>query len=70
MASSRLWMPMARSAARAGLKKEAYSHVLQRQHVRFYNSKKEPEKYMIWRPYLRLAIGIPFISALIYSMVR
>ncbi|CRG83215.1 coproporphyrinogen III oxidase [Talaromyces islandicus] len=69
MASSRLWMPMARSAARAGIKREAYSRVLQRQNVRFYNSKKEPEKYMIWRPYLRLAIGIPFISALIYSMV-
>lgn len=71
MASSRVWMPMARSAVRTGLKKEAYGRVLQRHNVRFYNSKKQPdEKYMIWRPYLRLAIGIPFVGALIYSMVR
>lgn len=27
------------------------------------------QQFTVWRPYLRLAIGVPFIGALIYSMV-
>lgn len=29
----------------------------------------KPEPFTVWRPYLRLAVGVPFIGALIYSMV-
>ncbi|KAJ5641610.1 oxygen-dependent coproporphyrinogen-III oxidase [Penicillium lividum] len=29
---------------------------------------KPPQQFTVWRPYLRLAIGVPFIGALIYSM--
>ncbi|PYH92016.1 coproporphyrinogen III oxidase mitochondrial precursor [Aspergillus ellipticus CBS 707.79] len=30
---------------------------------------REPKPFTVWRPYLRLAIGVPFIGALIYSMM-
>ncbi|KAE8145576.1 Coproporphyrinogen III oxidase [Aspergillus avenaceus] len=39
---------------------------------RSYSSKQEPSEskpFTVWRPYLRLAIGVPFIGALIYSMM-
>ncbi|PYI04260.1 coproporphyrinogen III oxidase mitochondrial precursor [Aspergillus sclerotiicarbonarius CBS 121057] len=29
----------------------------------------EPKPFTVWRPYLRLAIGVPFIAALVYSMM-
>lgn len=72
MASFRLWMPLARSAYRPALRRaKSSSRILQGQYRRFSNwpGDRESEKYTIWRPYLRLAIGIPFIGALIYSMV-
>lgn len=37
---------------------------------RCYSSKNaSKDQFMIWRPWLRIAIGVPFIGALIYSMV-
>ncbi|KAG2028151.1 hypothetical protein GB937_000605 [Aspergillus fischeri] len=30
---------------------------------------REPQQFTVWRPYLRLAIGVPFIGAIIYSMM-
>ncbi|KAL2809546.1 Coproporphyrinogen III oxidase [Aspergillus granulosus] len=38
---------------------------------RYYSEQPKPEKetFTVWRPYLRLAVGIPFIGALIYSMM-
>ncbi|OJJ44178.1 hypothetical protein ASPZODRAFT_154133 [Penicilliopsis zonata CBS 506.65] len=30
---------------------------------------RETQQFTVWRPYLRLAVGIPFIGALIYSMM-
>ncbi|KAL4954190.1 Coproporphyrinogen III oxidase [Aspergillus filifer] len=36
---------------------------------RFYShNQRNDRQYTVWRPYLRLAFGIPFISLLIYSM--
>lgn len=40
---------------------------------RGYSTGGEPPRkpqFTVWRPYLRLAIGVPFIGALIYSMVK
>jgi hypothetical protein len=43
---------------------------LSTRNARFYSSKQDPKQtFTIWRPWLRLSIGIPFIGALIYSMV-
>lgn len=38
---------------------------------RFYSEQKQQKKesFTVWRPYLRLAVGVPFVGALIYSMV-
>lgn len=41
-----------------------------RQFRRYSSGQKQQEPLPVWRPYLRLAIGIPFIGALVYSMVR
>lgn len=30
---------------------------------------REPKPFTVWRPYLRLAFGVPFIGGIIYSMV-
>lgn len=32
-------------------------------------SPRQKQQFTVWRPYLRLAIGVPFIGAIIYSMV-
>lgn len=37
-----------------------------------YSTGKTPrqkERFTVWRPYLRLVVGVPFIGAIIYSMV-
>ncbi|KAH8704260.1 putative coproporphyrinogen III oxidase [Talaromyces proteolyticus] len=70
MALPRAWMPLMRSIARSSIRKETSSYLFKRQNLRYYSSKKGSEQqYVIWRPYLRLAIGVPFIGALIYSMI-
>jgi coproporphyrinogen III oxidase len=33
------------------------------------NSSRQKQQFTVWRPYLRLAIGVPFIGMIIYSMV-
>jgi hypothetical protein len=37
-----------------------------------YSTEQKPPQtkpFTVWRPYLRLAFGVPFIGAIIYSMV-
>lgn len=72
MASSRLCTPLTRALARNSISRPAHiaSRLPRARTVRFYSSKKESkDQFIIWRPWLRLSIGIPFIGALIYSMV-
>jgi coproporphyrinogen III oxidase len=33
------------------------------------NSSRPKQQFTVWRPYLRLAVGVPFIGMIIYSMV-
>ncbi|KAL3477990.1 coproporphyrinogen III oxidase mitochondrial precursor [Aspergillus californicus] len=43
----------------------------QRPFRRQYSEEKQRDKpkYTVWRPYLRLAVGVPFIGAMVYSMM-
>lgn len=72
MASSRLCTPLTRAIPRNSISRPAQIafRLPRARTARFYSSKKESkDQFIIWRPWLRLSIGIPFIGALIYSMV-
>ncbi|KAE8416918.1 Coproporphyrinogen III oxidase [Aspergillus pseudocaelatus] len=71
MAMSRPYMPLRRSLCH-------FSSQTRRTPCNFQNTfrrysaeqrSREPKPFTVWRPYLRLAIGVPFIGALIYSMM-
>ncbi|GAM40673.1 hypothetical protein TCE0_039r13202 [Talaromyces pinophilus] len=71
MASSRLCTPLTRALPRNSISRPAQiaSRLPRARTARFYSSRKESkDQFIIWRPWLRLSIGIPFIGALIYSM--
>lgn len=41
---------------------------------RYATQKKAPsplqQRFTVWKPYMRLAFGVPFLAVVIYSMVR
>ncbi|KAL4928259.1 coproporphyrinogen oxidase [Aspergillus undulatus] len=64
-------MPLRRSLSQIPARACRKPHSLQGTFRRFYSEQKQPQKpeFTVWRPYLRLAFGVPFIGALIYSMM-
>ncbi|KAL2218318.1 putative coproporphyrinogen III oxidase [Thermoascus aurantiacus ATCC 26904] len=72
MASPRQYVPLSRSLYRQSFRKGQFSSRFCRGQLCRYSTERKPrqsEQFTVWRPYLRLAIGIPFVGALIYSMV-
>ncbi|KAJ9227586.1 hypothetical protein DTO169E5_5542 [Paecilomyces variotii] len=64
--------PLARSLVRRPFKRsQCPSRFSQRQTLRYSTEQKSREsvQFTVWRPYLRLAIGVPFVGALIYSIM-
>lgn len=72
MASPRQYVPLSRCLYRQSFRKGQFSSRFCRGQLCRYSTERKPrrsEQFTVWRPYLRLAIGIPFVGALIYSMV-
>lgn len=70
--ASRSFMPLRRSLGQLSARNTRLNTRHAGQSLRRYATEQGPPKkqqFTVWRPYLRLAVGIPFISALIYSMV-
>ncbi|KAL4959414.1 coproporphyrinogen oxidase [Aspergillus stella-maris] len=70
MALPRLYSaPLRRSLSQIPARACRKPNSLQGTSRRFYSqNQRNDRQYTVWRPYLRLAFGIPFISLLIYSM--
>lgn len=72
MTLSRQYMPLRRSLCHFSAQTRRAPCNFQNTFRRYSAEKRssEPKSFVVWRPYLRLAIGVPFIGALIYSMVN
>lgn len=71
--ASRSFMPLRRSLAQLSASSSArpagrHAGRSVRSYATEHNSRRR-QQFTVWRPYLRLAIGVPFIGAIIYSMV-
>ncbi|KAE8337000.1 hypothetical protein BDV24DRAFT_154685 [Aspergillus arachidicola] len=71
MALSRQYMPLRRSLCHFSAQTRRAPCNFQNTFRRYSAEQRsgEPKPFIVWRPYLRLAIGVPFIGALIYSMM-
>ncbi|EAW07991.1 coproporphyrinogen oxidase [Aspergillus clavatus NRRL 1] len=72
MALPRPYMPLRRSLCQISPRICRDSTRTLRGSLRKYTTEQKPrdsQQFTVWRPYLRLAIGVPFIGALIYSMM-
>ncbi|OJJ89453.1 coproporphyrinogen oxidase [Aspergillus glaucus CBS 516.65] len=72
MALSRPYMPLRRSLQQVSCRSNRLPIRKFRGPFRRYSSEQKPrgpQPLPVWRPYLRLAVGVPFIGALIYSMM-
>ncbi|KAF7625877.1 hypothetical protein AFLA_002723 [Aspergillus flavus NRRL3357] len=71
MTLSRQYMPLRRSLCHFSAQTRRAPCNFQNTFRRYSAEKRssEPKSFVVWRPYLRLAIGVPFIGALIYSMM-
>ncbi|KAK2771893.1 Coproporphyrinogen-III oxidase [Emmonsiellopsis sp. PD_33] len=72
MASQRLFAPISRAMGRRALSRTQLTGLPRTQLCRMSNGPKphpSSERDTVWRPYLRISVGIVFIGSLIYSMV-
>ncbi|RAH55540.1 coproporphyrinogen III oxidase [Aspergillus piperis CBS 112811] len=72
MAVPRPYMPLRRSLCQLSSRSCRTPRNLSAPSRRYSSEQKppsEPKPFTVWRPYLRLAIGVPFIGALVYSMM-
>ncbi|KAJ5443664.1 oxygen-dependent coproporphyrinogen-III oxidase [Penicillium daleae] len=69
--ASRSFMPLRRSFTQLSSRTARAAGRNAGSSVRGYateNSSRQKQQFTVWRPYLRLAIGVPFIGMIIYSM--
>ncbi|KAE8159097.1 Coproporphyrinogen III oxidase [Aspergillus tamarii] len=71
MAMSRPYMPLRRSLCHFSSQTRRTPCKFQNTFCRYSTEQRsrQPRPFTVWRPYLRLAIGVPFIGVLIYSMM-